>query len=167
MDTRSYTNIDRAALGWPSGPWDGEPDKVQWQDAATNLPCLAVRNGRFGHWCGYVGVAPEHPLHGKDFCEFGFPVFDVHGGVNFASGCQQGEDEDRGICHRPEPGEPDHVWWFGFDCWHFGDYSPGLKIIEDALGFSFKSLQGRKYRSLAYVQRECANLAAQLAGLTP
>jgi hypothetical protein len=42
-----------------SGDWMGEPDKAQWPDPSTGLPCLAVRN-RFGVWCGYVGVSPGH-----------------------------------------------------------------------------------------------------------
>lgn len=48
---------------WPEGPWMDEPDKVQWQDEATGLACLAVR-GPLGSWCGYVGVGKAHPLHG-------------------------------------------------------------------------------------------------------
>lgn len=27
MKTIEYTTIDRKALSWPSGEWDGEPDK--------------------------------------------------------------------------------------------------------------------------------------------
>ena len=51
---------------WGDGPWQGEPDKRQWQDKVTRLPCLMVR-GPSGSWCGYVGVPPGHPAHGLHY----------------------------------------------------------------------------------------------------
>jgi hypothetical protein len=36
---------------WPRGPWDDEPDKVQWPDEATGLPCM-VKRGPVGSFCG-------------------------------------------------------------------------------------------------------------------
>lgn len=49
METREWTTIDRAALGWPSGQWDGEPDKVQCIKGRRLLPyrslCLAYKIG--------------------------------------------------------------------------------------------------------------------------
>lgn len=89
MDTKAYTTIDRAALGWPSGEWDSEPDKLQWPDEATGLPCLAVRHASLGHWCGYVGVPPEHPWAGHTY-DSDVEV-DVHGGLTFADACQPHE----------------------------------------------------------------------------
>jgi hypothetical protein len=59
METREYRFIDKSE--WDRGPWDNEPDKVQWQDAATGLPCIARRSEAMGSWCGYVGVAEGHP----------------------------------------------------------------------------------------------------------
>ena len=159
METKTYTTIDRAALGWPAGPWDGEPDKVQWPDATTGLPCLAVRSPSGGHWCGYVGVAEGHPWYGKDYNSEGVRDSDVHGGLTFADKCQPYENEAQGICHTPEPGEPDHVWWFGFDCAHAWDLSPQDKKKEAERGYS----DGRPYCTLAYVQQQCAKLAAQVA----
>ena len=151
METKTYTTIDRK--GWPSGPWDGEPDKVQWPDEETGLPCLAVRHHRNGHWCGYVGVPPGHPLHGKDA---GDVSFNVHWGVNFAEGCAPNADESRSICHVAAEGEPDHVWWFGFDCAHSGDAPPGEQMYR---GTRYDDV----YRTLDYVLRECKSLAAQIA----
>lgn len=57
--------IDRT--GWPAGPWDYEPDRDTWTDEATGLPCVAQRAGTLGHWCGYVGLPDDHPLHGCDY----------------------------------------------------------------------------------------------------
>lgn len=154
METKTYTTINRAALGWPPGPWDGEPDKVQWPDAATNLPCLAVRHPTSGHWCGYVGVAEGHPMFRKgwdDAYHLG-----MHGGPTFAKMCQPGESEETGVCHIPGLGEPEHVWWIGFECAHSGDLSPydAMRAWDRPFG---------EYRPLAYVQDQCRNLAAQLA----
>lgn len=162
MEAKTYTTIDRAALGWPAGPWDSEPDKLQWPDAATGLPCLAVRHPFRGHWCGYVGVADGHPWYGKKWYDVDAAV---HGGLTFASRCQPGEDESRGVCHIPEPGEPDHVWWFGFDCAHSGDRSPQDEHYALTRGYPFTAHHGETYKPLAYVQRECADLAAQVAAV--
>lgn len=155
MEQREYTTHDRS--GWDSGPWDGEPDKVQFVDEATKLPCLAVRN-HSGAWCGYVGVPPEHKHFGKGYNDVDY---DVHGGLTFADKCQPSSDESHGICHVPAPGEPDHVWWFGFDCNHCDDFAPGMHFRLKSLGHDFR-IPGEEYRTLDYVKAQCAKLAAQL-----
>lgn len=65
MKTIEYRTIDKSS--WPRGEWDHEPDKRQWQDEATGLPCLIVRQRDSGHLCGYVGVPKSHALHGRDY----------------------------------------------------------------------------------------------------
>jgi hypothetical protein len=146
--TRHHDNREN----WPKGPWDNEPDKMQWVDEATGRPCLVVRNP-LGALCGYVGVPPSHPLHGKHYHEVDLKE-GVHGGLTFSDRCNPGEREDTGICHLPEPGEPDDVWWFGFDCSHGWDITPGMQMT-----MSFPDVV---YRTFEYVRRECAALAAQL-----
>lgn len=156
MKTIEYRDIvDRT--GWESGPWDTEPDKAQWQDPDTGMPCLAVRNGQ-GIWCGYVGVTEGHPFFGVD-CDDEKIDVRVHGGLNFSDACSQ-NDKEYGICHRPDPGEPDRVWWFGFDCIHAFDLAPGMVASRKKRGAGYP---GDTYRDLAYVKRECAELAKQLA----
>ena len=159
MEAREYTTIDRDALKWPSGEWDGEPDKVQWPDDETGMPCLAVRNPISGFWCGYVGVAPDHLLHGEDYDEV---CAEVHGGLTFSGMCHPGETEGEGICHVPGEGEPDHVWWFGFDCAHAWDYSPMDLQRANKISYPFTISPEKKYRTLEYVKQECRNLARQL-----
>jgi hypothetical protein len=61
VETKEYRTIDKTL--WPRGEWDDEPDKMQWQDEATGLPCLIVR-GPVGALCGYVGVPEGHPCFG-------------------------------------------------------------------------------------------------------
>ena len=160
METKEYTTIDRKALGWPSGPWDGEPDKVQWQDEETGLPCLAKRHPRRGNWCGYVGVAPNHPLYGRGYSEDGVNA-EVHGGITYADACD-GRPEPEGICHVPGEGEPDHVWWFGFDCAHAWDYSPDDKMRSDREGGIWAIGWDQTYKTLRFVKDECRSLAQQL-----
>lgn len=36
METLEYRTKDKST--WGDGPWQQEPDKKQWQDAATGLP---------------------------------------------------------------------------------------------------------------------------------
>lgn len=150
MQTIEYRFIDKS--DWPDGPWKDEPDKVQWPDPETGLPCLARRNHAMGFWCGYVGVADGHPWFGQ---KYDAHDVEVHCGLTFSELCVEG-DKEHGICHLPDAGEPDHVWWFGFDCGHLYDLSPRtLKFVvpnpEDV------------YRTLDYVRAECAGLARQLA----
>lgn len=213
MKTIEYRTVDKTA--WGRSPWTDEPDKRQWLDAASGLPCLAVRNSGGGNWCGYVGVPREHPWHGigyseciqtpkcgEDYCGHG-PNVEVHGGLTFADRCTEMDEvawlkmrerrtswekeakthpqgdaarrladwgavlddhaawtergQARSICHLPEPGEPNDVWWFGFDCAHSGDVSPGYDRELRGFGTGHDT-----YRDLDYVVRQCEQLAAQL-----
>jgi hypothetical protein len=155
MQYREYTTHKRDE--WLSGPWDGEPDKVQWQDESTQLPCLAVRN-HMGAWCGYVGVAADHPLYRADYTRVDA---EVHGGLTFANHCSPGDDESVGICHVPDDESEDNVWWFGFDCAHSNDLIPGLYSKLKDLGYRNDVNKGT-YRTLGYVKTECQRLASQL-----
>ncbi len=143
---------------WPAGPWDGEPDKVQWKDESTGIVCLAKRNYRYGNWCGYVGVQEGHPWHGKDYDDINV---NVHGGLTFAESCQEGPPETT-ICHIPSPGEPEHLWWLGFDCAHAWDRSPRDEVYARDRGDPFTAFHGETYKALGYVRAECARLASQV-----
>jgi len=152
---QEWTHVDKTA--WGDGPWQYEPDKIQWVDSGTDLDCIMVRNEHSGHWCGYVGVPPEHPLHGKDYEE---PDVEVHGGLSFAAACEETAPEGHGICHIPEPGRPEDVWWFGFDCCHAGDLAPGIEARYK--GVMDLSDRAAVYRDRVYVTGQCAMLAQQL-----
>jgi hypothetical protein len=136
--------IDRA--GWGTGPWDGEPDRIEWR--YKGLPCLMVRTD-MGSLCGYVALPSEHPLFEKNYDDIGV---NVHGGLTYASHCQGA------ICHVPQNGEPDNVWWLGFDCAHGGDFIPKFNKYE-VLGI--RNFPG-KYRDTQYVKKEVERLADQL-----
>lgn len=158
MRTIRYHTMDKK--GWGKGPWESEPDKVQFQDKVTKLPCLIVRNQLHGALCGYVGVSEGHPLYKKDYSEG--EDLEVHGGLTFADFCQD-RPENTGICHVPGPDGDEKVWWLGFDCAHFMDISPAMEARMAAFPEmkSFR-LGYEKYRTVDYVRREVKKLAKQL-----
>jgi hypothetical protein len=128
---------------WARGEWDSEPDKINWVDETTNLDCMIVRN-TMGALCGYVGVPTNHPLFRVIHDEVNA---DVHGGLTYSNECSGH------ICHVPEAGRPDDVWWFGFDCAHHQDVIPALPF----------TMQFGSYRNVAFVQNQVARLASQIA----
>lgn len=154
MKNLDWTFVDKQ--GWGEGPWQDEPDKIQWTDTETGLPCLIVR-GPHGALCGYVGVDSDHPLYNTDY--FNGPHLDVHGGLTFSDFCR--ENTEHGICHVTEPGDPDPVWWLGFDCAHSGDICP--KYNEYEFLESLKGNFGETYKPISYLKDQCRKLAAQLA----
>ena len=165
MQTKEYRTTDKSE--WGPGPWLDEPDKMQWPDPATGLPCLIVRNTHVtGSLCGYVGVPDTHPWHGKDYNDLPDYGPDVHGGLTFAAPCTETDDETSHICHVPDPGEPDNVWWFGFDCGHSGDLSPAMEARHRSSPFGATVYGGgyrETYKTIAYVREEVTKLAAQIA----
>jgi len=124
-----------------------------------------------GNWCGYAGVPNSHPLYGAGYsscpqgCEESWcqhtpeALVEVHGGLTYAARCQA----DGPICHVPEPGEPDDVWWFGFDCGHAGDFSPGAEFwLPPKLRSEAYGVPRGTYRELPYVRDQVEQLATQL-----
>lgn len=176
FDARIYSNVmDKST--WAEGPWNAEPDKVQWVDRSTDLDCLIVR-GPMGSLCGYVGVPPDHPDHGKSYNDLEGDLL-VHGGLTFADKCMEDRPECEGVCHVPYPGRADDVWWFGFDCGHHMDVSPGLDARMNEMYSNMpKERQAQRerlqaladsgplprdtYRPIGYVAREVEGLAQQL-----
>jgi len=148
---------------WGPGAWDKEPDKAQWTDAETGLPCLIHRNYS-GAWCGYVGVSLVLMEYLGDL-DIETLDISVHGGITFTDKCMTSPTfaNGEGICHVPEQGEPDAVFWFGFDCSHYMDMCPADIEFNHLMG-DYTSMQRahRIYRDMSYVKAECASLAKQL-----
>lgn len=126
---------------WGSGPWQDEPDRVEFEH--LGFPCLIVRVPH-GALCGYVAVPPGHPWHRRCYQTLDSEV-DVHGGLTYSSECA-GD-----VCHQSKPGEPDDVWWLGFDHAHWGDFVPGIK----------SSRSQARYRTIDYVRDQCERLTLQ------
>lgn len=155
MSENTEHKVDRT--GWDRGPWDSEPDRLEWRHAG--LPCLIVRN-RSGALCGYVGLPPGHRMHGVDYGDIriGDEYPDVHGGLTYTNACQGV------ICHVPREGEPAEVWWLGFDCAHYMDLAPGS---DAKLPAHLRSSGYETYRDVPYVRREVNRLAEQMASIAP
>lgn len=141
---RMVTIEDRAAKFGP-GPWQDEPDRIEWRN--EGFPCLMIRHPSMGHWCGYVGVEPGHPWHGSQDDS----IADVHGGITYSKECAGS------VCHVPQPGEPEHVWWLGFDCAHSGDLSPCSLVHFGA----HHGVDRETYRDERYVRAQTEALAKQ------
>lgn len=129
------------------GEWSKEPDRIEWRDrrSVPVLPCVIARNP-IGSLCGYVAVPPGHPWHGLGFDDV---AADVHGGITYCEPCH----ESGAVCHAPQRGESDDVWWVGFDCAHLYDYSPacGREMFATTV-----------YRDVYYVMSEVGRLANQV-----
>jgi len=175
---------------WGEGEWLEEPDLVNWDDPATGLECMAIREDEMGHWCGYVRVARGHPLFGK--LRLAIEEHDdlqVHGGITYAYlGRYDVEHPERSLRSYHQSSDPRGEWWLGFDTAHARDYSPNLPVLlltanlarltEDPifkrvmeriaphLRDRMEKLQDLKhYRNLGFVMTECHHLAHQLARL--
>lgn len=171
---------------WGSGPWDSEPDKLQWE-TRSGLTGLLHRNS-FGAWCGYVAIERNHPLFEVHYTQstevlrermnermeeevgecppFGVMIramfggemeptpeiaFNVHGGITFASESHIRKDDGSGIYLEDDDRE---VWFFGFDCSHAGDLSPGMR--------KYHLIGDEVYRDMAYAAEQVESLAEQI-----
>lgn len=90
-----------ALEGVLAGPWDDEPDRIEWV-SASGRPCLMLRNN-YWVWCGYALADDETVADSRVTYNL-----DVHGGVTFA-----GRISEAG-------------WWIGFDCGHWMDRVPTM-----------------------------------------
>ena len=174
MSESRETWIDKS--DWGDGPWQDEPDRIEWR--VGPIAALMLRNPRGGFWCGYVGVPPGHAWHGKQawYGEDGETISpDVHGGLTFADGCMNDDRPQRErVCHVPRPGESDDVWWLGFDCTHAWDRAPAREVRDRELAERLRAEgdhagarlfdrpdPNTEYRDEWYVRREINSLAAQ------
>ena len=170
MKTIAYESMDKRR--WGEGPWQKEPDKIQFVDGKTNLPCLVVRGSFHGALCGYVGVSKAHPAFEVDYHELSDRLSVHTGSINFSGKCMEqspammmrGYDvEKQGICHTVEDDEDDDVWWLGFSTDRWGDLSPAENDMARAR-YLFRE-EGEVYRDLEYVTKEIESLALQLSGM--
>src|SRR6188508_661099 len=140
--------IDRT--GWPPGPWDDEPDEVEWQFDDPPGFVGIIRRNELGALCGYVGVPHDHPLFGFPFTGYGH--LNVHGGVTFAAPFAIGH----------------HIGWLiGFDCAHCFDDMPGMLAVLPPEYFERRARLSKMsaYRDLAYVRAQVESLARQLSAV--
>jgi len=127
---------------WPAGEWSSEPDQENFK-TNEGFDASILRHPSLGHLCGYVGVPMGHPLYAKS-CDEAYDVMDpdVHGGLTY-------DGHGRG-----ESGEDPALWYFGFDCAHSFDLSPGMLRYGSERG---------AYRNIDYVKQHVARLSKHLA----
>lgn len=113
-----------------------------------------------GHRCGYVGVPKGSRFHGLGYDELSERhSIDVHGGLTYAGGKDSYPAEN-----------PEGLWFFGFDCAHYGD-GKNFSIMDAKTRELYEkypeiySQRGEQARSTEYVDRECRSLAEQLLEL--
>lgn len=128
------------------GPWLTEPDALCWLDGT--YPCHLRRHVTLGTLCGYVGVLQGHPAYGMSADELEEHLGELpHGGITYYA--------EGGLV---APGEPRGVWWLGFDANHFGDLIP----MADAREARTLGKTTARYRDVAFMRRECAQLVEAL-----
>lgn len=152
--------------------------------------CLIVEHSSLGHLCGYVGVPSEHPMFDKDYTGCLLPSAKPRGERPYdleepkmpdrwlkRSQARLVCDEDDYCGHRPEsilrchggitysgrtiPGMKPELYYFGFDCGHLGDLSPGLNETLSKVGLSPDT--SGVYRDQQYVEYEITDLVKQLS----
>lgn len=166
--------------------------KVEKDFEYKGLRCV-VTFGDLGHRCGYVGIPKTHILYGKVYNEYLeiekkdvgdrevsgiFPLlgaiideddrirveayFNCHGGITYSGGGEKST----------YPIESD-LWWFGFDCAHYGDgkdldlaieYFPEIseKILKTKQIEDMFPIYGEHLWSEPEVEEECKLLAEQI-----
>lgn len=121
-------------------PWTDQPTQVDGE--FHGLTCKIIMHTISKHYCGYVGVPKDHPMHGKDY--YMMDIY-VHGGLTFSDEAYWDDANEE-------------LWFFGFDCSHSGDI---CKWMVDS-GFDL-SREGAVWRDLDFVKAECEKLAKQLS----
>lgn len=152
---------DRTRANLGSGPWDGEPDRVEFQH--VGMPCLMLRHPDIFSWCGYVGVYMGHPLYEIDSssAELVNKNLIVHGGLTYSG---HGKATLCSAALRESSEEP--LWFFGFDCAHMGDAMPVLDKFRTVLFGRSGDIDTSTYRNLDYVRAETMRLAEALRDTT-
>lgn len=120
------------------GPWNNEPDELNFIDEATGLECQILRIPTFGHLCGYV-IIPEEQRKSVNHIGIDSPNIDVHGGITYA------EYNDR----------IGNKYCIGFDCANYNDFVPFISYFNEI----------ESYKDIEFVKAECIKLARQLKDL--
>lgn len=141
--------MERVKATFPDGPWQTEPDRLEWEHDGMN--CLIVRN-LSGALCGYVGVPESHPWHGVHYDE---PSADVHGGLNYGSAC------NGVICHSADDETDGKLFWFGFDTAHWHDLVPSMLRNISKIHGAIMDPMGDVYWNIDMVRQETNRLAEQ------
>jgi hypothetical protein len=159
-----------------NGPWTDEPNKLNFE--YRGFFCSIRRHDKYGHLCGYVLVAKDHPYCLRDYNDMGDII--VHGGVTLSkflrredrlsidksigedarclieSSCKfliDEDDEEFALWCQKKGIDPSitPLWAIGFDCAHAQDLIPYDENPRGAI-----------YRDIEYAEEQVKLLAIQL-----
>ena len=125
---------------WERGPWDREPDKVDFE--YQGYSCRVLRHRTLGHLCGYVGVTGGHPAYKVTYLD----LHEQNLGWDFLRGTELTFSDEL-----PES----NLWWFGFDCAHSNDRTP------------FYTSRQATYKGVDWVMARIYELADALKQMEP
>lgn len=150
--------FSRPRIEWAPGPWEDEPDLVEWTHRGYKL--LMLRN-HCGSLCGYIGLPPEHPLHGMHYDDAeDLAAVQTHRGLTYSGQLP------------PEMSAPE-TWWLGFDCAHAFDAMPAMDALFNTpkmretmgeMGMArdpYRHSVPENYRTVEYVRFVCEDMAEQ------
>lgn len=157
---KSGKSAGQVLYGNIKGPWNNEPDKVEWI-SRSGLHVFVHRNGG-GGLCGYVAVPQQHPAYSVH-CD-SVDVESPHGGITYSDYSKSHHDQDEPECGLFHSEIKDQAYWvLGFDCMHLHDLYPaefknGRRYYEYGEGADKCT-----YKNLSYVMKETEFFADHLA----
>src|SRR5262245_60987736 len=93
--------------GWGEGPWEMEPDRVEWTDKGSGLRCLIIRHPEHGQLNGYVCIGEGHPAYHKHYNNSVLDEVMVHGGLTYTdTDLPMGENKMKAERPKPPPRDP-------------------------------------------------------------
>lgn len=90
--------------------------------------------------CGYVGVPKSHPDYKKSYEQIESKYY-AHGGITYSDFINR-----IGL-------QTDDLWYFGFDCGHFGDRYAVDEAVEYGLTVDLRKVE--TFRQLNEVMKHC------------
>jgi hypothetical protein len=131
------SEVDRQ--GWAEGPWDHEPDQLEWLE--QGVYCCLSRQRVTGRWQGYIALPETHLWHKSSYRSLNKHFGDklpAHGGVSYS--------RFRGSYPFRYADVSKEHWIIGYNCGHLGDLQPGIQARNpDPLLYL-----GLVYRNLSY-----------------
>jgi len=128
----------------------------EWR-SETGYTCRVV-SCDMGHRCGYVGTTNHSIYYEKEYDhpseklnnESPESFFEVHGGITFSGK----------IDNSP-------LWWYGFDCAHWGDGKDLSLITNEKLREIYATTNEGTIKDTNYCIQECEKLAKQMQKFDP
>ena len=166
LNSLAGVGLGNQIIDWSKGPWEDEPDFVEFIHKETSYLVRAIRHDRTGHWNGYVGTPLEHPAS-KLSNQYELPERVFGAAYRGISLVEKTGSHDLGFT----PTDDGKNWTlFGFDTAHWNDAHPiyiAYKGNQDEVktSLTIKGEEGYSYKSLKFVLEYCDELANQLKSM--